>query len=300
MAIAHVPLKPLSRPAWLPAGVWPFESHALDVDGSPVAVSEVGHGPALLFYTGIGSFVWRDVMMQLSADFRCIAVDPPGIGLSAPVPRTDATLARSARAVVETIDALDLIDLTLVVHDSGGPPAFAAAGRRAARVRGLVGVNTFGWRPAGAAFRGMLALMGSGVTRQFSLTTGALARLTATSFGVGRHLDDASRRAYRAGLQKSMGAFHDYLHDARDSELYDEITHAINGPLARLPLLTIFGERNDPLEFQPQWKTRFPSARQIVVPRGNHFPMCDAADLVAGEIRRWYADCVVRPRERRS
>ena len=297
MAIAHVPLKALPRPAWLPADVWPFESHALDVDGSAVAVSEVGRGPVLLFYTGIGSFVWRDVMKQLSAEFRCITLDPPGIGLSAPVPRTHATLARSARAVVETIDALDLSDLTLVVHDSGGPPAFAAAGRRAARVRGLVGVNTFGWRPAGAAFRGMLALMGNGGTRRFSLTTGALARLTATSFGVGRHLDEASRRAYRAGLQKSMGAFHDYLRDARDSELYDEITRAIDGPLARLPLLTIFGERNDPLEFQPQWKTRFPSARQIVVPRGNHFPMCDAPDLVTREIRRWYFDCVARARD---
>jgi len=299
MAATELRLKPLGRPAWLPADVWPFETQALDVDGSVVAVSEVGRGPSLLFYTGIGSFVWRDVMTRLSGDFRCINVDPPGIGLSAPIPRSDATLARSARTVVATIDAFDLQDLTLVVHDSGGPPAIAAAARRAARVRGLVGVNTFGWRPSGAAFRGMLAFMGSSVTRQFSLTTGALARLTATSFGVGRHLDEASRRAYRAGLQKSMSVFHDYLDDARDSDVYDEIAHGIAGPLARLPLLTIFGERNDPLKFQPQWKARFPAARQLVVPKGNHFPMCDAPDLVATEIRRWHHQCVAHAPERR-
>jgi haloalkane dehalogenase len=237
-------------------------------------------------------------MLRLSADFRCITVDPPGIGLSAPVERRQATLARSARAVVAAIDALDLDELTVVAHDSAGPPSFAAAGRRAARVRGLVGVNTFGWRPAGAAFRGMLAVMGSGVTRRFSLATGALARLSATSFGVGRHLDQASRRAYRAGLQASMHAFHDYLHDARKTDLYGEIARAIAGPLSHLPLLTIFGERNDPFEFQAQWKGLFPAARQLVVAGGNHFPMCDAPDFVADEIRRWYGDSVARRTER--
>jgi pimeloyl-ACP methyl ester carboxylesterase len=288
MAVSEFQLRTFARPAWLPAKVWPFETLVLDVEGFRIAVSEVGRGPALLFYTGIGSFIWRDVMMRLSGDFRCITIDPPGIGLSTPIPRSEATLERSARSVVATIDALDLQNLTLVVHDSGGPPAFAAAGRRAARVRGLVGVNTFGWRPSGAAFRGMLAVMGSSGVRQFSLRTGALARLTATSFGVGRHLNEESRRAYRAGLQKSMSAFHDYLNDARRSDLYDEVARAITGPLARLPLLTIFGEHNDPLKFQPQWKARFPTARQLVVRKGNHFPMCDAPDFVADEIRRWY------------
>ncbi len=294
------PRTSLSRPRWLPADVWPFETAALDVDRARVAVSETGRGPALLFYTGIGSFVWRDVMLSLSADFRCIAVDPPGIGLSAPVPRADATLHRSARAVAAAIEALDLRDVTLVVHDSGGPPALAAAARLHSRIRGLVGVNTFGWRPDGAAFRGMLAVMGSGPMRQFSITTGALARLTATSFGVGRQLDDASRLAYRAGLQESMRAFHDYLHDARDSDLYEEVTRGLTGPLTHLPVLTIFGERNDPLGFQPRWKALFPAARQRVIPKGNHFPMCDAPDVVAAEIRRWHRECVRGAKEQRT
>src|SRR5262249_4600732 len=234
----------------------------LDVEGSVVAVSETGRGPALMFYTGIGSFVWRDVMLRLSGDFRCIAVDPPGVGLSAPIPRSVATLQGSARAVGAAIDALDPRDLTLVVHDSAGPAAFAAAGRRSARVRGLVGVNTFGWRPSGLAFRGMLAVIGSGVMRRFSMATGALARLSSTSFGVGRHLDEAGRRAYRGGFGKGMSVSHDSLNDARHSDLYEEVSRALAGPLARLPLLTIFGERNDPLGFQPQWKARFPAARQ--------------------------------------
>jgi haloalkane dehalogenase len=95
-----------------------------------------------------------------------------------------------------------------------------------------------------------------------------------------------------------MGAFHDYVHDARDSSVYEELERALSGALARLPLLTIFGERNDPLAVQPQWKAPFPAARQLV-PDGNHFPMCDAPDLVADAVRRWRRECVDRRLERR-
>lgn len=54
--------------------------------------------------------------------------------------------------------------------------------------------------------------------------------------------------------------------------------------LADRPLLTIFGQFNDPLRFQPRWKELFPTARQLQVRRGNHFPMCDDPDLVAGAL----------------
>jgi pimeloyl-ACP methyl ester carboxylesterase len=281
----------LALPDWLPRHVWPFDTTRVDLDGSAIAVSEVGAGPVLLFYTGIGSFVWRDVMLRLSADFRCVVLDPPGIGLSAPVPRTATTLANSARAVTAVVSALDLQDLTLVIHDTGAPPALAAAARTPERVRGIVGVNTFGWKPAGRAFRGMLAVMGSPLIRRIDVTTGLIPRITATTLGVGRHLDDDSRSAYREGITRSMGAFHDYLGEARFSdETYDEVTRALTGPFRRLPLLTIFGERNDPLGFQPQWKRLFPNARQVVIPKGNHFPMCDDPDLVATAIRSWHRE----------
>ena len=299
-ATTALSVRSFARPSWLPSDVWPFPAFALDVDGCVVAISEAGRGPVLLLYTGIGSFVWRDVILRLSRDFRCVTLDPPGIGLSGRVPRADITLQRSARAVGAAIEALDLRNLTLVVHDTGGPPAFAAAARVPGLISGIVGVNTFGWRPSGAAFRGMLAIMGSNFIRRADLATNFLARLTTTTFGVARHLDEASRRAYRAGLERSQSAFHDYLRDARQSDaLYDELASAFEGPLGRLPLLTIFGERNDPLGFQPRWKSLFPAAHQVVVPKGNHFPMCDDPDFVAEEIRRWHRERVGQSVEQR-
>jgi len=287
-----------TRPEWLSTDIWPWPIASVGVDRGHVALSEIGRGPTLLFYTGTGMFVWRDLLVELQREFHCVAMDPPGIGASGPIAPADATLDRSARAVSTAITALDLSAVTLVVHDSGGPPAFAAAARLPQRIRGIVAVNTFGWRPVGAAFRSMLTVMGSAMTRRLSLTTGALARLSATSFGAGRHLDANSRRAFREGFQQSMGVFHNYLHDARDSSIYEEISRGFAGPLRNRPVLTIFGERNDPLKFQPRWKAIFPQARQVVVPSGNHFPMCDAPALVADEIRRLHHDGVAHQRRR--
>jgi hypothetical protein len=103
--------------------------------------------------------------------------------------------------------------------------------------------------------------MGSPAMRRIDRATGVLARVTSTAFGVGRHLDQTSRRAYRAGLARSMGAFHDYLGEARFSdEIYDEVTRALTGSFRRLPLLTIFGQRNDPPAFNPNGSGFFPTA----------------------------------------
>ncbi len=57
-------------------------------------------------------------------------------------------------------------------------------------------------------------------------------------------------------------------------------------------MLTVFGERNDPFDFQGKWKALFPHAVQVVVPAGHHFPMCDAPDLVAEAICSWHLDKV--------
>ncbi len=288
---------PFARPDWLPESVWPFDTFGLETGDSTIAVTDVGSGPALLFvHCGLWSFVWRDVMMRLASDFRCIAFDAPGTGRSAKLPGDAITLGRAARAVDSVVEGLALEDYTLVVHDLGGPAGIAGAARTSGQVRGIAAINTFGWEPSGALFRGMLALMGSAPIRELDVLTGFLPRITQTPFGVGRHLDSASRRAFFAGVGHSgRRAFHYYMRDARNCDaLYEQVGEALRGPFAKLPLVTIFGERNDPLGFQPRWKEMFRDLRQVVVAKGNHFPMCDDPDLVAQTIRSWHRERVAR------
>jgi hypothetical protein len=80
----------------------------------------------------------------------------------------------------------------------------------------------------------MLAVMGSGLVRELDVLTGFIPRLSATSFGIGRHMDESGRQVFLTGMgSRGRRAFHNYMRDARQCDnLYDEIARA----LARPPL----------------------------------------------------------------
>jgi pimeloyl-ACP methyl ester carboxylesterase len=184
-----------------------------------------------------------------------------------------------------------------VVHDLGGPIGLGLAARRPQLVRALVATQTFGWPPEQRVLRAMLGLMGSAPMRGLNTTTNLVPRITATSFGVGRHLGATGRRAFLGPLRdrRRRATFHRLMADARRAdELLGAIELALAGTLRDRPLLTIFGERNDPLGFQARWRELFPAARQVVVPGGNHFPMNDDPDLFAAAVRSWWEDQVSR------
>ena len=295
MKFTQASLIPLSRPVWLSESVWPYQTSSLEVEEAKIAVTDVGQGPALLFiHTGLWSFIWRDVISHLAADFRCVCFDAPGTGRSDRLPPGAISLERAARALTAVIEALNLRDITLVFHDLGGPSGIAGAALVPDRIRGLCAVNAFAWKPSGIAFRGMLALMGSRAMREIDVLTQLIPRITASAFGVGLHFDSASRNAFYEGIgRQGVRAFHGYLRDAHESRtIYEQVEYALTGSFRHLPLLTIFGERNDPLGFQPRWKQFFPSAQQVVVRRGNHFPMCDDPAFVAASIRGLHRDRV--------
>lgn len=285
------------RPRWQSDAEWPFKARRVVVDGCGMAVTDVGQGPALLFiHTGMWSFVWRDVMIQLQQEFRCICVDAPANGLSE-APRGPVTLERSARVVRTVLEELDLQSVTLVCHDLGGIAGLAGASRTPERIAAIVAANTFAWKPHSAAFRAALRFFGSSLMQEVDALVGLIPRIASSQHGVGRHFSPAGRRMLRGSFDRThVRAFHRYIRDAlRCNGLYAEISRAITGPFARLPFMTIFGARNDPFGFQAQWKARFPQAVQHVVDGGGHFPMCEAPDRFAGWIRSFLSDASPSP-----
>ncbi|HXT17534.1 MAG TPA: alpha/beta fold hydrolase [Gemmatimonadaceae bacterium] len=269
---------------------WPYQARAIDVDGAPVAYYDVGSGPTLLLvHTGLWSFIWRDVIQHLSNHFRCISVDSPGTGHSG-IGSWPLSLESAANAVDSVIRALDLRELTLVVHDLGGLSGVVGAGRSRAALHGVVAINTFAWQPNGRFLRLMLRIAGSAAARELDVLTHVVPRITASRFGIGRHLNPSSRRAFRQSMQApQIRAFHQYLADAlRCEPLHHEAERVVSTIVQRGPLLTIFGGRNDPFGFQAEWKRRVPHASELVLAGGNHFPMCDDPSLVAGAIREWH------------
>lgn len=282
---------PLLRPTWLTSDVWPWDIKTVVAPSGRVAVTDTGTGPTLLFvHVGMWSFVWRDLMRRLEGEFRCVTLDAPANGLSDVPSGAPTTLQTAATAIRAVVDTMRLDDVTLVVHDLGGPAGIAAMADTPERVAGIAAVNTFAWRPSGALFRGMLRLAASSPVRESSAATRWLHAATSTRFGAGKNWTRTTRRTFRAAFDaERRRSTHRYLGDALHADDLFALTEtALTGVFADTPVMTIFGQRNDPLRLQRRWKDAFPHAVQHVVPHGNHFPMCDAPDSVAAWIRAWH------------
>ncbi len=114
-----------------------------------VAVRTVGSGPHVLFVHGwpVHGATFRRLLPRVSQVATCHLVDLPGAGSSRFTPSTPVSIDLHVRSVREVVTALELDDVTVVGHDSGGMIArHALAGD--ARVRGFGLIDT---EPAGSA-----------------------------------------------------------------------------------------------------------------------------------------------------
>lgn len=286
----------IERPDWLPHAQWPFRlgrhTH-LRSDTTPLELhyTDEGSGPTLvLVHAGMWSFIWRDTIAALRADFRCITLDFPGTGLSGG-DRHDVDLTTYPAMVNALLDRLDIERATFVVHDLGGVVGIVAATDRPERFAGLVATNSFAWPPDGRALQTMLKIVGSRTATATLGTLRLIPRLTSSKAGVGLHFDRPGRRAFFGPYRRRTASrnFHRAMRSARQSrDLFVEAEQRLTSSFPDLPVLTVFGEKNDPFGFADRWRSMFPHADSWTVPAGNHFPMCDDPDAYADHLRTWH------------
>lgn len=281
----------VAHPDWLPADDYPFQLRSIDLGTDSVTYIDEGAGPTLLFvHTGMWSFIFRDVILRLRDDFRCITLDFPGYGLSPDPIGDELDLADQGELLAEFVERLSLSDITLVLHDLGGVVGMAFAAQRANLIAGIVMANTFAWKPDDKALVRMLRIVSSRPVTVLDRVTRFIPRLTRTRFGVGRHLSRSGKRAFLGPFQGRgrTRRIHSLMRNAIESDtVYERIEAATAGPLQDRPVLTIFGERNDPFGFEDRHHATFPNHVGVVVAKGNHFPMMDDPDLFADSVRGW-------------
>jgi haloalkane dehalogenase len=125
---------------------FPFESGYRDHDGLRLAHLDIGEGAPVLFLHGepTWSFLWRKVIGPVrDAGYRCVAPDLPGFGRSdKPMDVGWYSYDRHTEAVAPLLEELDLRDVTVVVHDWGGPIGLRLAVEHAERISRIVVLDT--------------------------------------------------------------------------------------------------------------------------------------------------------------
>ena len=141
---------PGSRPGWVSDELFPFQSRFLELRGHVLHYVDEGNGPVLLMYHGnpSWSFLYRDIIAALRDEFRCVAFDYPGMGLSTAAAGFTWRAGELADVAEAFVARLDLHGITPMVQDWGGPVGLAAAVRQPERYRAVIIGNTWGWPAA--------------------------------------------------------------------------------------------------------------------------------------------------------
>jgi len=132
---------------WIDRKAYPFESRYLDLEMGQMHYVDEGSGAPVVMVHGnpSWSFLYRHLIKQLAPEYRCVAMDHIGFGLSDKPPGWTYRPEDHAQNLTALIEALDLKDITLVVQDWGGPIGLSYAIDHPENVKRLVIMNTWMW-----------------------------------------------------------------------------------------------------------------------------------------------------------
>jgi len=285
------------------AELFPFVSRFVAIDGHTVHYVDEGDGPVLLMLHGnpVWSFVYRQIVAELRRDFRCVALDYPGFGLSTAAPGYGFLPAEHAAVVTRFIDELALSDITLVVNDWGGPIGLSVAGDRPDRFSRLVIGNTWAWPVTGDPhFEWFARLMGGPLGRLLIARFNVFVTVLVPRGHTRRRLPAAELNHYRAPFptpvsRRPTSVFPYQITHARD--WLAGVEHGL-GRLTGHPVLLLWGDRD--IAFRATERDRFishfPTATTVHLPGAGHFITSDAPAEVVDAIRAWHPHTAAQTR----
>ena len=127
--------------------LFPFESQYLNIGAHRYHYIEEGRGEPVVMVHGnpTWSFYYRELIQKLSPQFHCLAPDHIGMGYSDKPPDEaySYTLAQRVKDLEAFLEAKGISEnITLILHDWGGPIGMSYARRHPETIKKLVLLNT--------------------------------------------------------------------------------------------------------------------------------------------------------------
>jgi haloalkane dehalogenase len=290
--------EPVETPAWLDRALYPFQSRFIEIEGERIHYIDEGAGPTLLFLHAnpLWSFTYRDIIKDLRGDFRCIALDYPGFGLSGLSDEYVHTLTANSRLVERFIEALRLTEITLYAHDASCSIGLGVVGRRPEWFRAAVVSNSFAWPiDADAEVRRFVKVAASApfgfMISKFNMLISYMMRNV--FFADGRKLTDAEKAAFQGPFadSKRRRVQQEFFRSILNSRDYLLDLEARLRQLPALPVMVLFGD--DDATYKAGWVQRFeqlfPQYHTVILEGGHHFPSEYDPQRIVNAIRKWYA-----------
>lgn len=271
--------------------VYPFESRWFDGAAGRIHYIDEGHGPPILFWHGnpTWSFLYRDIIVALREQFRCIAPDYLGFGLSERPSGFGYTVEEHVRVLGDFVDHLGIDGYLTMGQDWGGPISMAVAVERAERVRGIVLGNTWFWPTDALSTKLFSRVMSSPPMQQAILQRNFFVERLIPA-GTERRPSDAVMAHYR-GVQPDPAARLGVARMPKEllaaRPLLEKLARDVPAKLGAKPALLIWGMKDvafRPGPSLPRMRTAFRDHVVVELPTAKHFIQEDAPDRIAAAI----------------
>jgi len=274
--------------------LFPFQNNFLHLDdGTKIHYLDEGKGPVLLMLHGnpTWSFLYRKMIDNLKSDFRCIAPDLPGFGLSVQTDTFDFLAESHSKVIEEFLLKLNIDSYILIAQDWGGPIGLSVAEKYPDKIIGAVLGNTWAWPLKGNyRYEGFSWLMGGPIGRWMSRSFNGVWQVFMKK-GFYKKPSKEALAMYKAPFAKKGNRIQTAIFPRQLVKAY-EFEKAVEKNLNKIgsiPVLFTWGIKDfafkqDQLE---RFKKHFPNHETHLLEAG-HFWQDEQGNYASELIRKWH------------
>ena len=260
-----------------------------EVEGVNIHYRTAGSGPALLLLHGwpTSSYLYREIIEQVSENYQVIAMDLPGFGKSDKKLEDSYSFRYHTRILNGFLENLKLYKVTLGVHDMGGPIGLYWMTKHMEKVERLILFNTliypkFSFMVKLFAF----ATIAPGIKTALISPWGIKRSMRFGVFQKDKLNDEIIRNYQEPFLGKKERLLLIKTVQRLSMQAYGEIAKSL--PNFKGPVLILYGEKDkilpDVAKTMKQAKKDLPQAIVKSYPNAGHFLQEDVSEELSKEI----------------